>query len=104
MSARKIDTSSLLGSTERTGQCLTLSASEVTIRKSGIEFRSARPMAPWTELTVSLHIPHEARNVDSNGVIVACSGDESDGYLISMLFTNLSRQSQARLNSLANAG
>ena len=53
-------------------------------------------------MTVSLHIPHEERNVNCNGVVVACSGNDYEGYLVSMLFTNLSRQSQARLSMLAS--
>jgi hypothetical protein len=101
MSARKIDVSSLLGSTARPCQCLTLSAGEVQIRKSGIEFRSNHSIAPWTEMTVSLQIPHEMRKMHCTGVVVACSGNRESGYKISMLFTNLSRQAQARLSSLA---
>jgi hypothetical protein len=32
---------------------------------------------------------------------VACDGNAQQGYVVSMLFTNLSRQSQARLQGYA---
>jgi hypothetical protein len=32
---------------------------------------------------------------------VSCHGDRHDGYAVSMVFTSLSKQSQARLNLLA---
>ena len=101
MSARKTDDACLLGSKSRSSQRLTLPVNEVSIRRSGIEFRSERAIASWTEMTVSLQIPGESRKVNCNGVIVACSGDETRGYLISMLFTNLTPQSQSRLSALA---
>jgi len=34
-------------------------------------------------------------------VVVACHGDRHSGFLVSMVFTGLSRQAQARLTSLA---
>lgn len=78
-----------------------LSANEVRIRKSGIEFHSNQPISTWTEMTVSLQIPRESRKLHCHGVIVACNGNERAGYMISMLFTNLTRQSQATLSVLA---
>jgi hypothetical protein len=101
MSARKTDDASLLGSKSRPSQNLTLRADEVSIRKSGIEFHSARAISSWTEMTVSLQIPGETRKVNCNGVVVACSGSEAAGYKISMLFTDLTEQSQSRLSLLA---
>ena len=101
MSARKIEGSSLLGSTTQQSQCLTLPEETVHIRKSGIEFRSDQPLVPWTEMTVSLQIPRQARKVNCTGVVIACSGNRKRGYQISMVFTDLSNQSQARLSTLA---
>ncbi len=80
---------------------LMLAAHNICIRKSGIEFHSDHPIPPWTEMTVTLQIPREARKVNCNGVIVACAGDDKAGYSISMLFTHLSRQSQVTLGALA---
>jgi hypothetical protein len=73
----------------------------VNIRKSGIEFRSAEAIAPWTEMTVDLQAPHDTHKVHCSGVIVACQGNHDAGYVISMLFTHLSPHSQARLRNLA---
>ena len=103
MSARKIDVSHPPSLTARPVHCLTLPADAVRIRKSGIEFRAAHPIAPWTEMTVSLQCPHEAKKLHCTGVVVACEGNRHAGYLISLLFTDLSPQSQARLSSLAFA-
>jgi hypothetical protein len=33
--------------------------------------------------------------------VVSCDGNRHSGYQVAMLFTDLSRQSQARLNDLA---
>jgi hypothetical protein len=96
MSARKIELSPL-GPTANTTQCLTVPASSVRIRKNGIEFRHDQPFAPWTEMTVTLQGSGLAKKVNFTGVIVACTGDRQDGYEISMLFTHVTRLSQARL-------
>jgi hypothetical protein len=89
--------SSSLGMTPAPTQCLTLSTDAVRIRKNGIEFRNNGPITAWTEMTVTLEGPNPTRKVNFTGVIVACSGDPREGYLISMLFTHVSRLSQARL-------
>jgi hypothetical protein len=86
-----------LGMTPRGTQCLTLAADAVFVRKNGIEFRNNEPITAWTEMTVSLQGPNPARKVNFTGVVVACSGDRHEGYMISMLFTHVSRLSQARL-------
>jgi hypothetical protein len=96
MSARKMD-SSPLGMTPAPTQCLNLPTDAVRVRKNGIEFRNNDPITPWTEMTVTLQGPNPARRVKFTGVIVACAGDRHQGYLISMLFTHVSRLSQARL-------
>jgi hypothetical protein len=98
MSARKIETSTLDFSSVQT-RCLTLSAESVRIRKNGIEFHNEHPLSPWTEMTVTLQGPGDAKKVNFTGVIVECAGNREDGYEICMLFTHLSRVSQARLLS-----
>jgi hypothetical protein len=98
MSARKIETSTLDFSSVPT-RCLTLSAESVRIRKNGIEFHNEHPLSPWTEMTVTLQGPGDAKKVNFTGVIVECAGNREDGYEICMLFTHLSRVSQARLLS-----
>jgi hypothetical protein len=96
MSARKIENSPLELSASTT-QCLNLPANSVRIRKNGIEFRNAQPLATWTEMTVTLQGSGPARKVNFTGVIVACKGNPQEGYEISMLFTRVTRLSQARL-------
>lgn len=96
MSARRLD-SAPLGLSSRSTQCLTLRSTAVQIHKNGIEFHNHEPIAIWTEMTVSLQGPTPAKKVNFTGVIVACKGDRQNGYTISMLFTHVTRLSQARL-------
>jgi len=96
MSARKIENSPLELSSNTT-QCLNVPSSSVRIRKNGIEFRNDQPLVPWTEMTVTLQGSGLAKKVNFTGVIVACKGDPQAGYEISMLFTHVTRLSQARL-------
>jgi len=96
MSARKLENSPL-GLSSNPTQCLTVPANSVRIRKNGIEFHNAQPFAPWTEMTVTLQGSGLAKKVNFTGVIVACAGKPHEGYEISMLFTHVTRLSQARL-------
>ena len=97
MSARRTSSTDLLAFEPATTQCLTLPAEAVRIRKNGIEFRSRDSFQPWTEMPLSLQRTGETKKIHCTGVIVACDGNPIQGYTVSMLFTNLSRQSQARL-------
>jgi len=97
MSARRTASTDLLAFEPTATQCLTLPAEAVRIRKNGIEFRSRDSFQPWTEMTLSLQRTGETKKIHCTGVIVACDGNPIQGYTVSMLFTNLSRQSQARL-------
>jgi len=54
-------------------------------------------MTPWTEMIIALQGPGDPKKIECQGVIVACDGDRRQGYLISMLFTNLSPQTRVRL-------
>jgi hypothetical protein len=96
MSARKIDINSPELSSTPT-QCLSLPATSVRIRKNGIEFHNDQRLAPWTEMTVTLQGSGLAKKVNFTGVVVACAGTPHEGYEISMLFTHVTRLSQARL-------
>lgn len=53
-------------------------------------------------MTVSLRAPDNGV-VNCTGVVVACSGNRHSGYHVSMVFTSLSRQAQARLAALAQS-
>jgi hypothetical protein len=99
MSARKIESGSIQDGAA-TQLRLSLSLDSVRVRKSGIEFHTAKPIAVWTEMSVDLRYP-DSRKMHCNGVVVACSGTPHSGYTISLLFTKLSRQSQVTLRALA---
>lgn len=103
MSARRIETSgSFQNVTVEARQThLSLSPNSVVIHKNGIEFRSATPFAPWTEMTVALHSPAESGRIHCSGVVIACTGSKHAGYHVSMVFTSLSKQAQARLSTMA---
>ena len=80
---------------------LELSADTVSIHKSGIEFRSPTAFKEWSEMTVTLQSPLDGSRLSANGVIVACSGNRHFGFHVSMLFTDLTPQEQARLSAMS---
>jgi hypothetical protein len=82
---------------------LELSADTVVIHKNGVEFRSPAPFSPWTEMVVALQSPRDQGKLHCAGVVIACSGNKHSGYHISMIFTSLSKQAQARLNNMAGS-
>src|SRR5580693_1182830 len=101
MSARKVESPSAFQpvTVQSRETRLSLSPGDVRIRKNGVEFRSDAPIPLWTEMTVTLR-PADAGKVNCTGVVISCNGSRHNGYVVSMLFTSLSRQSQARLNML----
>ena len=103
MSTSKLDTSGFfhavrLHSNETE---LDLPAQAIRFRKNGIEFCSSSPIPKWTEMTVDLHSPRDAKKVHCTGIVVECTGSRHTGFLVSMVFMNLTRQSQERLSDLA---
>jgi hypothetical protein len=103
MSARKIKGSNIFASENAAVETrLSLSAKSVRLRKSGIEFLTNKPILAWTELSLDLQFP-DSKKVHCSGVVVACDGNRHSGYVISLLFTKLSRQSQALVSALAYA-
>jgi hypothetical protein len=103
MSTSKLDTSGVFDSVSVHGAetRLSLPAHAVRIRKNGIEFQSSRPISLWTEMTVELYSPRGSKKVRGTGVVVDCHGNRHSGYLVAMVFMNLSRQAQASLSLLA---
>jgi hypothetical protein len=102
MSARKLETGIFQPVTVQARQTrLSLAPTQVRIHRNGVEFRSETPIAVWTEMTVTLQSTKDTGKVHCTGVVVSCHGDRHDGYAVSMVFTSLSKQSQARLNLLA---
>jgi hypothetical protein len=105
MSARKVEsTGSLHQVTLETRQTrLSLSPNSFIIHKNGIEFRSAIPFSEWAEMTMTLHSPGDGCRVNCTGVVISCTGNLHAGYHVSMVFTSLSKQAQARLTTMAYA-
>jgi PilZ domain len=103
MSARKIEsTGSLQEVTLEARQTrLSLSPDSVIIHKNGMEFRSARPFSEWAEMTITLQSPGDGGRVNCTGVVISCTGNKHTGYHVSMVFTSLSKQAQARLTTMA---
>jgi hypothetical protein len=98
MSARKLGNQSFSDrlSVQAPATRLDLPASAVCVRKNGIEFRSGEPIPVWTEMTVAMETPQSPKKLSFTGVVVACNGNRHTGYAVSMLFTNVSKQVQAR--------
>ena len=80
---------------------LSLTPDSVIIHKNGLEFRSATAFASWTEMTLTLQSPADGGKVNCNGVVISCTGNKHSGFHVSMVFTSLSKQAQARLNLMA---
>lgn len=103
MSTSKLDTSGIFQTAKISSAQtrLALPASAIRFRKNGIEFRSDDPIPAWTEMNVDLQSPVDGKKVHCTGVVVDCTGNRHSGYLVSMVFMNMSRQSQERFNQLA---
>jgi hypothetical protein len=105
MSARKIENPGSVQdvSVEARQSRLTLSPGSVIIHKSGLEFRSPTAFAPWTEMTLNLQSSRDNGKVNCSGVVISCTGNRHAGYHVSMVFTSVSKQAQARLSTMAHA-
>jgi hypothetical protein len=103
MSSGKLDRSGVFQPvTVRSAETnLSLPTSSVHVRKNGIEFITSNAIPAWTEMTVDLFSPGDAKKIHCTGVVVGCTGNRHSGYVVSMLFMNLTRQAQERLNMMA---
>jgi hypothetical protein len=107
MSARKIESAATFHQpvTVQARQArLTLSPDSVIIRRNGIEFRSPSPFPAWTEMTLTLQSARRDNgSIHCSGVVISCTGSKHVGYHVSMVFTGISKQAQARLDTLAHS-
>jgi hypothetical protein len=105
MSARKIESLSPEQSSPVTVEArqvkLSLAPDSVVIRKGGIQFRSLTPMPKWVEMTVALQSDVAGTRINCSGVVVDCAGNRHSGYTVSMIFTGLTKQAEARLAQVA---
>ncbi|KAB2647273.1 MAG: hypothetical protein DVB33_08770 [Verrucomicrobia bacterium] len=79
---------------------LALSPDAVSIHKGGIEFRSEKSFPIWVEMTVTLQSHNDGAAVNCTGVVVGCSGNKHAGYQVSMVFTSMTKQAEARLDAI----
>ncbi len=102
MSTSKLDTSGIFQppTVGENRTQISLPASNVCIRKNGLEFRTENPLSLWTEMTIDL-LCWSGKKVHCHGVVVACHGNRHTGYIVSMVLMNLTRQAQQRLDTLA---
>lgn len=54
-------------------------------------------------MTLTLQSQGENSRVNCTGVVIACTGNKHAGYHVSMVFTGLTKQAQARLSSIAQS-
>jgi hypothetical protein len=103
MSARKVEAGSLHHhvTIEARQTRLALSPGSVVVHKSGIEFRSPTAFSPWAEMTLTMQSPLDGGKIHCSGVVISCTGNKHTGYHVSMVFTGLSKQAEARLSALA---
>ena len=80
-----------------------LAADALRIREHGIEFRSAKRLAAWTEMNVTLVSPVDGRKVCATGVVVDCQGSRHTDYSVSLVFTEVSQQAQKYLTAFAHS-
>lgn len=80
---------------------LHLTAERTRVRKNGIEFQSAEPIAAWTEMTVTLCDPKDGHEILATGVVVDCRGDRHHGHTVSMVLMELTPLAEARLSQMA---
>ena len=105
MSTSQLDTSGAFQpiTVQTSATQLSLPANAVRVCKNGVEFLSTEPIPAWTEMTVDLHSARDAKKVRATGIVVECNGNRHSGYSVSMIFMNLSRQSQERLSEIAHS-
>ncbi len=82
---------------------LLLSPDSVVFHRNGIEFRSTTPFSPGAEMTLTLQSPLGAGKLHCNGVVISCTGNKHTGFHVSMVFTSLSKQAEARLSAMASS-
>jgi hypothetical protein len=54
-------------------------------------------------MTLTLQSPRDNGKVNCNGVVISCTGNKHAGYHVSMVFTGMSKQAEARLTAMAHS-
>jgi hypothetical protein len=79
---------------------LALPASQVVVRKNGLEFISPDPVPTWVELSVDLQSAEKESRVCGTGIVVDCVGTPHSGYLVSLVFLDLSQEPRRGLRQM----
>ncbi|MBI2926577.1 MAG: PilZ domain-containing protein [Verrucomicrobia bacterium] len=105
MSSGKLDTSGVFQTVtlETETARLALTGDVVRVHKNGIELQTPKPLTAWREMSVDLQPPNGGRKLRCTGVVVACHGNRHTGYLVSMVFLNLTKHSQEQLRLMADS-
>jgi len=107
MSARKIQSLSPEKNGSVTVQArqtrLTLTPESVVIHKGGIEFQSETAFPKWVEMTITMQSPVDGGSINCSGVVVSCTGSKHAGFIVSMVFTGLTKQAELKLSQMAFA-
>jgi len=105
MKATKLDTSGVFDPVKVRAHELELAlpAHTVHLTKNGVEFLSDQEVAMWTELTIDLQSPNQDNRIHCNGIVVGCSGNKHNGYLVSIIFMGIAPEAQQRLTELVQA-
>ena len=106
MSAKKLGSLGSFGNSVNVAgreAVLALSSDQVSVHKSGIEFRSPTAFTEWSEMTVTLQSPQGGGRLSCHGVVVACAGNKHSGYHVSMLFTGMNEQTERQLGAMARS-
>ncbi|MCP5518118.1 MAG: PilZ domain-containing protein [Verrucomicrobiales bacterium] len=70
---------------------------QVAFRKSGIEFLSHEAVPLWKEVTVELQSPVDRQPLEATGVVVDCTGNRHTGYVVSLIFLEMTPGCERRL-------
>ena len=105
MKSSKLDTSGVFDSTTAKEMEFSLPNHLVQIEKNGngISFLSAKAVPLWSELTLDLQSASQNEKIHRRGIVVDCSGNKHEGYVVSITFTDVSPDAQERLSHLAQA-
>ena len=79
-----------------------LSPNAVRLGKNGIEFRSAKTIPLFKEMSMAIQTPGDAKSVRFDGVVVACEGSRNEGYIVSLFCPHLPPRMQARLDFMTS--
>lgn len=106
MSTSKLDSSGVfrVSPLPKDSGPLLLTTAQVAFRRNGIEFLSPEPIPLWKELTVDLRSKGGSCYLRGTGVVVDCAGSRHAGYVVSLMFMGLTRQSQEQLSQMAAFG